>query len=889
LATEKKIGIKQIQTVSEKTDKFLGDAVDRNQTRMLNAIRSLENKMLASLRRIELDRSGRIEGVKVNLKNTQQIHKQMLKDFETTYGTEARALVSSFDRTSQFIEQSWAYLGETANYTDVDKDMMKGLKASTTAQFQQFGTQAQKDIQEALYTHMVGGRDFSSLLTAVSGALSGHVDARGRSMAMYAKQYAFDATMNYHNQVNVSKAEGLGIYHYLYVGDIIGSSRPFCRRRAGKVYTRGQINSWDRYQWAGKAGPAFIYRGGYNCRHHWRPIRPEWLDGSNQVDIADWNVGQGIEAKPTFLRKTDGTRGWNEFTKDERKILSNVHRRSKQGAKFTENQKGVKFWYKGLNQAEREMFIEAFEKEGIDVPDVLKKKSVKPKSLKPDPVKPTPPIIKPKPEPPKPSPSPKPVQPSGGRSWEQFSKEEKKKINGIRRTMIKGHPFKDGIPRVKWWRSLDQVDRDFVIARWEAEGIIVDPVIKQGSSLPLIKPNKITPLPKVEPPTPSKSKIVKPKGSVSSLENEYLAAKKSYTEADGWVEKSKAYDKMAEARAKYAPYAPDEVHRTLRKEVIKEMGTYLDDREVNRIYRHTRHVGFEVLSELKQSGMSIRVAKKGRASFGPDDRSLNWFHQNPYGESNFGARVIAHETSHAIDSYMSNTGRSVSWDMGTWRDTNPWAGESDAKNYRKWFKQSTTGKYGTYGNGDGRYHVGNFIDEYEGRIYKKPQSNHPEFFSMGSQRYGEAFEASMNELESQVQWGTASTQFKDNLRFIKDNASGAIGATKRKVEGITARLKAQVNSARVALGKMDIEQYLDEYLDNIPLHGVRGNQMATREWGQQKKFYPEYAEWMKNFYKKTRSTRGLTLRDIGVKDFKLSSDRKKALEEMIKLGEESGL
>jgi len=31
----------------------------------------------------------------------------------------------------------------------------------------------------------------------------------------------------------------------------------------------------------GKAtGDPFIVRGGYNCRHHWQPVDPEWFNDS---------------------------------------------------------------------------------------------------------------------------------------------------------------------------------------------------------------------------------------------------------------------------------------------------------------------------------------------------------------------------------------------------------------------------------------------------------------------------------------------------------------------------------------------------------------------------------------------------------------------------------
>lgn len=60
---------------------------------------------------------------------------------------------------------------------------------------------------------------------------------------------------------------------YLYYGNLIRDSRSFCKLRAGKVYTRRQINSWQALSWPGKApGSIWIQRGGYNCRHFFLPL-----------------------------------------------------------------------------------------------------------------------------------------------------------------------------------------------------------------------------------------------------------------------------------------------------------------------------------------------------------------------------------------------------------------------------------------------------------------------------------------------------------------------------------------------------------------------------------------------------------------------------------------
>ena len=97
--------------------------------------------------------------------------------------------------------------------------------------------------------------------------------------------------MNFHQEVQLFKAEDAGMDSFLYIGDIIATTRDFCRRRVGRVYTKAQIESWN-FPWAGKSGPALTHRGGYNCRHHWQPVRKEWLGDKKRLDVADWNLEQ---------------------------------------------------------------------------------------------------------------------------------------------------------------------------------------------------------------------------------------------------------------------------------------------------------------------------------------------------------------------------------------------------------------------------------------------------------------------------------------------------------------------------------------------------------------------------------------------------------------------
>jgi hypothetical protein len=280
--------VQQLITNVQATDEFLIEAVELNQAMALRSVKKLQDRIIDLMKELDT-KGGSLEGIKINLKQSQKIHKDMLALLEKEYGPEVLSMISNFDDINKFIVRSWKDLGETAKYTGIDRTMMEVLRTTSYDQFLVFGEDAVNRIAQGMYDSVIAGEKFSELVKTVRGVMVGHVDRAGRPMAQYARQAAFDTTMNYHNEVNLQKANDLGFNHYLYVGDIIKTTRPFCETRAGGVYTRGQITSWNRFNWQGKSGPAMTNRGGYNCRHHWRPVKPEWIP-EGRIEVQSFNL-----------------------------------------------------------------------------------------------------------------------------------------------------------------------------------------------------------------------------------------------------------------------------------------------------------------------------------------------------------------------------------------------------------------------------------------------------------------------------------------------------------------------------------------------------------------------------------------------------------------------
>jgi hypothetical protein len=234
---------------------------------------------------LKVMKDGRLEGIKVNLKQAQGLHQAIEELFETEWNQGTLSIVGEFTKYKTQLKRSYKMLDEAVRFTSIDKTMMDVLRDGAWQNYIVAGNVTKERIIQAMYNDVIGGARFSDLVNQVTGALRGKMPGvTGTPLVNYGRLHARDGIMNFMREVHVKKSQDIGIDRFLYVGDVIATTRTFCKRRAGKTYTLAQINSWT-YKWAGKSGPAITHCGGWNCRHHWRGIRPEWIQDEEKLNI----------------------------------------------------------------------------------------------------------------------------------------------------------------------------------------------------------------------------------------------------------------------------------------------------------------------------------------------------------------------------------------------------------------------------------------------------------------------------------------------------------------------------------------------------------------------------------------------------------------------------
>ncbi|MCP4645826.1 MAG: hypothetical protein GY851_35600 [bacterium] len=271
----------------EETDAFLAAMVQTHQVRLRRSIVALERRIIAAAKNLRTDEYGNLRGPFWTLSEMTDLHRDMAVAYAETYNAAAHRNVAEYSRINTHITNQFGKLHIEAAFNRTDLVMARTLEDTDFTIYAGLGVDSRNRITQAVYNSVLIGAPFADLTTEIRGALRGHKDIRGRPLESYATVYAQDATMGYYRTMHLKKAEDAGLDHWLYVGDVIETTRKFCKRHVMKVYDAAKINELDKTEWGGKSGSLWTDAGGYNCRHHWHGVDPEWLEEDDDKETAD--------------------------------------------------------------------------------------------------------------------------------------------------------------------------------------------------------------------------------------------------------------------------------------------------------------------------------------------------------------------------------------------------------------------------------------------------------------------------------------------------------------------------------------------------------------------------------------------------------------------------
>ena len=305
--------------------------------------------LIATLDRIEREvvslasRLPLTDGKLIELQSAIAIRPQIKAILEREYLKWSDTVVrEGFNKQAKRIEKAFKRIGnipiEFQELTKGDLALVKNLKQQYFTQFKDVSNTFTRKLSEKVYQNTLVGTEFTVLEKELRQTINGIYassddpeiqrlvtyikrnqnsdnatiqakvdksvqtlqskfarDRAGENMKRYAGQILNDSLRDFDATLNFNKSKDAGLTFVKYYGDVIPTTRDHCRniingvynKRKSGLFTVDEVNAlWTSRSWKGKkSGNPLIVRGGYNCRHQWSYVNPDWYDSKGELII----------------------------------------------------------------------------------------------------------------------------------------------------------------------------------------------------------------------------------------------------------------------------------------------------------------------------------------------------------------------------------------------------------------------------------------------------------------------------------------------------------------------------------------------------------------------------------------------------------------------------
>ena len=306
-----------LQQLQQIRFKAVNNLESQHQKLLIDTLQNLEKEVVKLVSELPIQ-----EGALFNTRLAIEIRPKLQKAIEDLYLTKVQTFINDYDKIAGTIVATYGKLpipNEFKQITEADLTTIQQLKKIAFSQFQNLATEFSNTLAQEVYQSTLVGKPFADVVETVRAKINGiyqqadtkkqkelvdFVQAQriagktntedfktavdelkqsygstvtGANLAVYSSQIVQDALMGFDGQFAKFRADELGLTSYVYFGSIIRDSRDFCVEHANKIFTEEEARQLWQNDWQGKSGSdPFIDRGGYNCRHHWQPVDPEW-------------------------------------------------------------------------------------------------------------------------------------------------------------------------------------------------------------------------------------------------------------------------------------------------------------------------------------------------------------------------------------------------------------------------------------------------------------------------------------------------------------------------------------------------------------------------------------------------------------------------------------
>lgn len=171
-----------------------------------------------------------------------------------------RAVNARFDRITTMVLEDTTIAGRAFTLTKTDLSALTAFKELRLADLLEWGQGLAHQVHRITVDGVLGLRPVDDLVADLGRVLDLSV-RRARTI--------YDTSVSmYSRQVGLLHTSGKPDELFYYAGPLDSVTRPFCRVRIGKVFSRADVDAMDN----GQIPDPLVSGGGYNCRHAFKRV-----------------------------------------------------------------------------------------------------------------------------------------------------------------------------------------------------------------------------------------------------------------------------------------------------------------------------------------------------------------------------------------------------------------------------------------------------------------------------------------------------------------------------------------------------------------------------------------------------------------------------------------
>ncbi len=266
---------KQLLNIAQDEDDIIDLSVNSFVEKIEATLGEVDNKIIKLLD--DYMKTGDLQQVNLEFALTNKVQIQNLLR-SGGYYKDVETLLDSQLKLIDDIVKEYDLFKFTIEPTNISRTAIRELIKNETVIFEQLGAEATSQIYTGIYNSLLTSTPLSDAVGAIRSAI------KNIGLKRYAGTYANTEYMNFNRSVSNIMSNQTGWNRYQFVGPIDAKiSHDFCMKHVGDIMTKKRIDKFSKQY----GFDIFVKGGGYNCRHKWMNVPPDYKVSQREQTMID--------------------------------------------------------------------------------------------------------------------------------------------------------------------------------------------------------------------------------------------------------------------------------------------------------------------------------------------------------------------------------------------------------------------------------------------------------------------------------------------------------------------------------------------------------------------------------------------------------------------------